>query len=294
MYERIMVPLDGSSAAEMVLPYAEEMVSKFNSELCLVSVAEPTSAESDHLFRTYLQAIHDKVRTALKDWGAKPGTPVNVEVRFGKPADEILTYVADKNISLLVMASRGRSGEGPWLLGNIASKVLRATTKPVLLVRKEAPAEGLQRKRLIKKILVPLDGSKVAEQIVPHAEGLATAMGGEVILFQAYESLGRMLSGEGFRVMSEEVNKRREEEAKAYIKSIAKPFREKGLTVLEVVASRDAAEEILGYAESSVVDIITMSTHGRSGIKRWVFGSVTDKVLHAGDMPVLVVRAAEQ
>jgi len=295
MYERIMVPLDGSNAAEMVLPYAEEMGSKFNSEIALVSVAEPTPAESDHLFRAYLQTIQEKVRTELKDRGAEPGTPVSAEVLLGKPADEILTYAADKNMSLIVMASRGRSGEGPWLLGNIAAKVLRATTKPVLLVRTKAPVEAFQRKGLIKRILVPLDGSKVAEQSVPHAEELARVMGGELILFQVYESLARMMSGEAFRASSDEeikeANKRREEEAKAYLKSIAGPFREKGLTVSEVVASGDPAEEILDYAASSAVDIITMSTHGRSGIKRWVFGSVTDKVLHAGDMPVLVVRA---
>jgi nucleotide-binding universal stress UspA family protein len=295
MYERIMVPLDGSNAAERVLPYAEEMVSKFSSEIALVSVAEPSPADSDHLFRAYLQTIQEKVRTELRDWGAKPGTPVNVEVLVGKPADEILTYAENKNVSLVVMASRGRSGEGPWLLGNIAAKVLRATTKPVLLVRTKAPAEGLQRKGLIKRILVPLDGSKVAEQIVLHAEGLAKVMAAELILFQAYESLGRTMSGEGFRVMPEkevnEENKRREEEAKAYLEAIAKPFRERGLAVSEAVASGDPAEKILDYAESSAVDIITMSTHGRSGIKRWVFGSVTDKVLHAGDMPVLVVRA---
>jgi nucleotide-binding universal stress UspA family protein len=96
--------------------------------------------------------------------------------------------------------------------------------------------------------------------------------------------------------MSEEeirkVNKRREEDVKAYLKTIAGPFREKGLTVSEVAASGNPPEAILDYAESKAVDIITMSTHGLSGIKRWVFGSVTDKVLHAGDMPVLVARAA--
>lgn len=297
MYRRIMVPLDGSNAAEMVLPYAEEMATKFNSEIVLVSVAEPSPAESDHLFRAYLSTIQEKVRTELRDWGARDETRVDVEVLVGKPADQILTHAADKNVSLVVMASRGRSDEGPWLLGNIAAKVLRATTKPVLLVRKEAPAEGLRRKGLIRRILVPLDGSKVAEHIVPHAEELAKVMGGELILFQAYESLLRMMSGEAFRSMSEEevkeVNKRREEEAKGYLKTMAGLFREKGLTVSEVVASGNPADVILDYAESSAVDMITMSTHGLSGIKRWVFGSVTDKVLHAGDMPVLVVRATE-
>jgi nucleotide-binding universal stress UspA family protein len=298
MYERIMVPLDGSNAAEMVLPYAEEIAIKFNSEIALVSVAEPTPAESDHLFRAYLKTIQEKVRTELGNWGAKPGTPVTVEVLAGKPAQEILSYAADKSVSLVVMASRGTSGEGPWLLGNIAAKVLRATTKPVLLVRKEAPAEGLQRKGLIKRILVPLDGSKVAEQIVPHAEELARCMGAELILFQTYESFLGVISGEAMVTMSaeeiKEANKHREEDAKAYLRTIAGTLREMGLTVSEVVVPGDPADVILSYAESNAVDIITMSTHGLSGLKRWVFGSVTDKVLHAGDMPVLVVRAAEQ
>ena len=298
MYERIMVPLDGSNAAEMVLPYAEEIATKFNSEIALVSVAEPTPVESDHLFRAYLKTIQEKVRTELGNWGAKPGTPVTIAVLAGKPAQEILSYAADKNVSLVVMASRGTSGEGPWLLGNIAAKVLRATTKPVLLVRKEAPAEGLQRKGLIKRILVPLDGSKVAEQIVPHAEELARCMGAELILFQAYESFLGVISGEAMVTMSaeeiKEANRHREEDAKAYLRTIAGTLREMGLTVSEVVVPGDPADVILSYAESNAVDMISMSTHGLSGLKRWVFGSVTDKVLHAGDMPVLVVRAAGQ
>jgi nucleotide-binding universal stress UspA family protein len=223
---------------------------------------------------------------------------VTIEVLAGKPAQEILSYAADKNVSLVVMASRGTSGEGPWLLGNIAAKVLRATTKPVLLVRKEAPAEDLQRKGLIKRILVPLDGSKVAEQIVPHAEELARGMGAELILFQAYESFLGVISGEAMVTMSaeeiKEANKHREEDAKAYLRTIAGTLREMGLTVSEVVVPGDPADVILSYAESNAVDIISMSTHGLSGLKRWVFGSVTDKVLHAGDMPVLVVRAAGQ
>jgi len=282
----------------MVVPYAEEIATKFNSEIALVSVAEPTPAESDHLFRAYLKTIQEKVRTELGNWGAKPGTPVTIEVLAGKPAQEILSYAADKNVSLVVMASRGTSGEGPWLLGNIAAKVLRATTKPVLLVRKEAPAEGLQRKGLIKRILVPLDGSKVAEQIVPHAEELARCMGAELILFQAYESFLGVISGEAMVTMSaeeiKEANRHREEDAKAYLRTIAGTLREMGLTVSEVVVPGDPADVILSYAESNAVDMISMSTHGLSGLKRWVFGSVTDKVLHAGDMPVLVVRAAGQ
>jgi len=121
-------------------------------------------------------------------------------------------------------------------------------------------------------------------------------MGGHVILFQAHEPFSGVMSGEALGAMSEEeikeVNKRRDDDAEGYLKAMAGPLRQRGLTVSEVVASGNPADAILDYAESRAVDIITMSTHGLSGIKRWVFGSVTDKVLHAGDMPVLVVRAA--
>jgi nucleotide-binding universal stress UspA family protein len=253
-------------------------------------------AKSAHLFRAYLHAIQEKVKVELSDWGAKPGTRVSAEILVGKPAEEISTYAAGRNVTLLVMAARGRSGEGPWLLSHIVPKVLRATTKPVLLVRKEAPREGLHRKGLIKRILVPLDGSKAGEQIIPHAVEVATVTGAEVTLLRAYKSLMRPISVEFYTMPEEEVrkiNKHREEEAKGYLKSIAGPFREKGLTVSEVTASGNPVDVILDYAESNAVDILTMSTHGLSGIKRWILGRVSEKVLHAGDMPVLVARGAE-
>ena len=295
MYEKIMVPLDGSNAAEMVVPYAEEIATKFNSEIALVSVAEPTPAESDHLFRAYLKTIQEKVRTELGNWGAKPGTPVTIEVLAGKPAQEILSYAADKNVSLVVMASRGTSGEGPWLLGNIAAKVLRATTKPVLLVRREAPAEGLQRKKLINRIMVPLDGSKVAERVILHAEVLAKSLGGKLLLFHSVELMRATYNPEASVIPKStirEENKRRKESSEQYLDLVAKGLQERGHSVSKYVKTGAPPEQILDFAGANSVDLIAMSTHGRSGVSRWVLGSVTDKVLHAGDVPVLVVRAA--
>ena len=293
-YERIMVPLDGSNAAEMALPYAEQIATKFHSEITLVCVAQPSMAKSDHLFRAYLHAIQEKVKVELSDWGAKPGTRVSAEIVAGNPAEVISTCAASKNVSLVVVAGRSRSGEGLWLLGHIVPKVLRETSRPVLLVRKEATREGLHRKGLIKKILVPLDGSKAGEQIIPHAVEVAKVTGAEVTLFRAYKLLMRPISVEFYTMPEEEVgkiNKHREEEARGYLKSIAGTFREKGLTVSEVTATGNPADVILDYAESNAVDILTMSTHGLSAIKRWIFRRVSDRVLHAGDMPVLFARA---
>jgi nucleotide-binding universal stress UspA family protein len=196
------------------------------------------------------------------------------------------------------MASRGRSGLGPWLLGNIAAKVLRATEKPVLLVRAPAGDSALPEKRLLRKILVPLDGSDLGETTLSHAEALAKNLGAEIVLLRALEP-PRPLEGEGaytgkkLHFRSKEETERRKAAAMEYLDAVGRPLREKGLKVSRAVLSGLAAEEIIDYARDNGIDLIAMSSHGRSGIGRWVFGSVTDKVVHAGDTPVLVVRAAK-
>lgn len=297
MYEKLMVPLDGSNAAEKVLPYAEEMAAKFDSEVALVSVAQPMPVETDPLFRAYLHTIREKLRAELSYWGARTGTRINVEVLVGRPAEQLMAYAAEKNVSLVVMASRGKIGGGPWRLGNIAAKVLRATVKPVLLVRAEAPLEALQQKSLIQRILVPLDGSETAEQIIPYAESMAKSLRGKLLLFQAVEPMRATHNPEASVISKRTVateNNRRKASAEQYIDRVAKRLRGRGYPVSKHVAVGSPAEQILDFAEVNPVDVIAMTTHGRSGISRWVLGSVTDKVLHAGDTPVLVVRATER
>jgi nucleotide-binding universal stress UspA family protein len=296
MYEKILVPLDGSSAAEMALPYAEEIAAKQGAEIILASVSELGAVEADPLYRSYLERIVEQIERQLKDWGAKEGAKVKSEVLLGTPASEILRYADEKNVSLITMASRGRSSRGPWLLGNIAAKVLRATGKPVLLIRAPADKVTLQQKNLIKKILVPLDGSKMSEVAIPYAEALAQALGAEMVLFQAFVTPTFVGTYEG-RSMSPAEFKKREEQVRAsmmdYLDHLGRGFQEKGVRTLNVVREGSAADQILEYAEKNGIDLVAMSTHGRSGIGRWVFGSVTDKVLHSGDVAVLTVRATK-
>ena len=297
MYTRILVPLDGSAAAENALPYAEEIAAKHGAEIILASVSERPAVETDHLYHSYLEHIAERVQHRLKDWGAKEGAKVKSEVLLGTPAGEILRYADENNVSLVTMASRGHSSRGPWLLGNIAAKVLRATGKPVLLVRAPADKATLQEKRLVKRILVPLDGSKLGEVAIPYAEALAQALGAELVLFQAlitpasqvgyYE--GRSMSPAEFQELEEKISA----SAMDYLDGLGKASKAKGLRPLSVVREGSAPEQILEYAETNRIDLIAMSTHGRSGIGRWVWGSVTDKVLHAGDTAVLTVRATK-
>lgn len=299
MYEKIMVTLDGSKQAEMVLPYAEEIAIKLGSKITLVSVSESAAADTEHLYHSYLLPAIERVQKQLEDWGAGKEAKVESKVLTGKAATEILRYADENKISLIAMTSRGSSVKGPWLLGNIATKVLRATSKPVLLVRAPAGDAALQQKRLVKRILVPLDGSSVGETAIPYAEALAKPLGAELILFQVLEPAAEAVAWTGTyesrAIPPKPVDAGGgKSHAIAYLESVGSPLKGKGLSVSTATALGQPANQIIDYAKDKAIDLIAMSTHGRSGIGRWVFGSIADKVLHSGDTAVLVVRAAKE
>ena len=292
MHEVILVPLDGSDAAEIALPYAEEIATKLGGEIALVSVFESPATDADHLYRSYLERITELVQNQLKDYGAKKEVKVQSKVLLGSPAEQILRYADESNASLITMASRGASGQGPWLLGNIAAKVLRATRRPVLLLRTPASDAALQQKRLVKRVLVPLDGSTVGEAAIPCTEALAQAWGAALVLFQVVEPVTHWanMGVDASYYVAEDVESRKAS-AIAYLDGMGKSLKERGLSTSSAIGMGPSADEIINYAEANAIDIIAMSTHGRSGVGRWVFGSVTDKVLHAGDTAILVVQA---
>lgn len=151
---------------------------------------------------------------------------------------------------------------------------------------------------MYEKILVPLDGSQVGEAALPHVEELVAKLSpktkAEVIILQVISSLTHyVIAGEAsvqVPYSSKEIAqlKRR---ARSYLDKIADRLKKAGATVHTKVTTGNAAEEILRVAGENKVDLVAMSTHGRHGLSRWAFGSVTDKVLRAGVLPVLVVRA---
>lgn len=145
---------------------------------------------------------------------------------------------------------------------------------------------------MYKRILVTLDGSEVAEEVIPYALDIGEKMGSEVVLLrvsppvQVLEEDGKIIS-----TIDQEME-RVAADYNQYLNRIAFQFRAKGLKVLTAVRFGDAAEEIVEYAKENGVDLIAMCTHGRSGIRRWVYGSVADRVLRAASTPVLLVRAS--
>lgn len=294
MYERLLVPLDGSTSAQMVLPYVVEIAARHNSEIMLVSVSESKATDVDFLYRSYLEHTSEEMRSKLDYYGAKK-VKVHDHVLLGRPADEILRYAEDSDANLIIMASRGATSHGPWLLGNIAAKVLWAAKRPVLLIKSPARGEAIERKSVLQRILLPLDGSRIGEAAIPAAEALARPLAAQLVLFQALEPVYQVSAVPELNnpLIVLPVDEKMKAAARAYLDGVGKLLRNRGLAVTIIIEEGQPAERILDYAKSNAIDLIAMSTHGRSGIGRWVFGSVTDKVLHAGDTAVLVVRATQ-
>jgi nucleotide-binding universal stress UspA family protein len=290
MFETILVPLDGSENAEIVFPYCADLAAKFASTVILVTVSEAATVDIDHLYRTYLEHATGKMRQYLKGSMVHETVPLESEVLFGDPAREILRIAEDKDARLILLASHGTSVEGPWLLGHIAAKVLRATKRPVMLIRARAPEAALEQRRLLRRILVPLDGSEIGEAALSYALALAKKTAAEIALLEVFEPVkGVGATGISYRIPDDESVRK---SLLSYLDHVAGPIRNEGLEVSTTVLFGKAADNIVEYAERNGIDLVAVSAHGRSGLGRWVFGSVTDKILHTGNVALLVAHAA--
>jgi len=291
MYERILVPLDGSGLAEVALPYAEELAGRLGSEVALIYVSESAEVPRQYIHQFYLQKISEAIKEgAERTPGKSVAKAIKVEsaVLVGHPGEEIVDYAEKEDISLIVMATHGRSGIRRWALGSVADKVVRSTKRPVLLIRAKGARPEVGEKGILNKVLVPLDGSKESEAVIPYIEELASKLEAEVVLLHILAPDYLFYQAE--RVWQRESGRA---SAKRYIGKVAAQLKRKGIAakaeLIEVTAGT-VAEEIIGFADEIVADLVAMSTHGRSGVGRWVFGSVADRVLRGGNTPILLVR----
>lgn len=149
---------------------------------------------------------------------------------------------------------------------------------------------------MYKEILVTLDGSKLAEAAIPHARELAKAFDADITLLSIIEPIGiSPQPGVVGPVVSVAMNIEEEvENTGQYLEDIANQLEAEGLEVKRIVREGDPASQICDYAHENDIDLIVMSTHGRSGIQRWVYGSVADRVLRNAEVPVLLIRAQRQ
>jgi nucleotide-binding universal stress UspA family protein len=300
MFTRILTALDGSKTAEKVLPYARFLAGSLNLPvelLAVVDIVEMATHMSADRARYLDTMIEDSVRNSeqyLRGIARTFPSGTKCTVEKGKAEQIIIeTAAADKG-RLITMATHGRSGINRWLLGSIAEKVLRGATNPLLLVRATDEAKA-DRVATLKSIVVPLDGSELAESVLPTVVELAKILKLQVILFRAYSiPYSAYSSAEGYYAVDyEELLKAMREEAVDYLEKKTEAVKRLGIDKVSCVAKEGfAADEIISLSRKPPDNLIAMCTHGRSGVKRWVLGSVTETVVRHSADPVLVIRAS--
>jgi nucleotide-binding universal stress UspA family protein len=290
MIQTILVPLDGSALAESILPAVQQIARLSGATLRLIHVAEPVrgrpadAASREQAVRQYLASVAQRL--------TGEGLTVTTDMLAGDPAESIIQ--AGQSVELIAMGTHGRSGIGRWVYGSVADKVLRGATVPVLLVR--ARAEGPVAGEAPAAIVVPLDGSDLAEHALPLAALLSRAGGVTLTLVQSvYWSelgvAGGFPDGYGTLMSAEIAIEAAEEGAHAYLDEVVAKLSAQGATVQPIISHAPAADAILDAVETSHAGLIVMTTHGRGGLGRFVYGSVADRVLRAATVPVLLVRA---
>ncbi|MFQ5960094.1 MAG: universal stress protein [Candidatus Methylomirabilales bacterium] len=307
MYRRILVPLDGSELAEQVLPYVRILGKSLPARIELLRVFEPVSPSlADPAHGLYLHRIITSVRTQMQDYLdsvaaslRKDGLTVSTIVHEGNPAPSIVQESETVPDTMVAMCTHGRSGITRWVLGSTTDKVLHATSHPILIVRVRHQ-QGDRAKVKLRSLLVPLDGSTIAEQALPHAVALATALGLNIILLKVTQSAEEYpLPASDFAgyplARIEGLIEQRDAEAQEYLETVCERLREQGLASVE-------GRVVHGHPGGTIIDLsreiphcmVAMTTHGVSGIDRWIRGSVADRVVRHSTDPVLVIRATKE
>ncbi len=284
---RILVPLDGSALAERALPIAERLARATGATLALARVVPTTTwafAVPDGLTPpdAYQQLLEGEERVAieyLEHLAERLRTGrlnVQIFVLRGEPATTIIDLEQRVQAAYVVMATHGRSGMARFALGSVADRLVRGGHAPVLLVR---PFGTEQYGERMERVLVPLDGSPLAELALPALMPLVGRVIHQITLAQVVDA-DTHCTDEASR-------------ARGYLEDLRarleKQLADRGCTVRCAVLRGAAAEEIVQVAQQDC-DLITMTTRGHSGARRWAFGSVADRVLHGTYVPLLLIH----
>jgi nucleotide-binding universal stress UspA family protein len=289
---KVYVPLDGSTLSKQAVNVGEMLTRACGGTLHLIHILEESAASESRPPR----AIADRqiAERYLNGLVAKLPDDIDADTRIirGNATEELLRISRENPDAIIAMSTHGRGGLGRLMFGSVADKVLRGAASPVALVRNSGQETSTQ----LRTVLVPLDGSPLAEEALPLAEQLARATDATISLVRVTETFwdSTLLVDvpEAAYLSPEQVNDYEAQalaDARAYLNDIATDLRAKGLRVVWEVRIGRPAEEITRVAETTTADLILISTHGRGGLRRWALGSVTNELLHRGTTPILAI-----
>lgn len=304
MFKRILVPLDGSELSEWALQPAVRLARAAGGEIILlqslipIDVTVPTI--TNEYIRMWPEYSREQMRTNIREYLVsvqqkyhKPGVRWQILDVEGDAAGEIVDTATAENADLIVMSTHGWSGVRKWALGSVTERVLHNVTCPVLAVRSP---------QTIKRLAVTLDGSQLAEQVVRPALALAAGLSARVTLLRVNEPLpaGGVLGAHGpaiefdWTITGKDrkygMVQQRQAQSELYLEEIARRYARDDVVVHSIVVDGPPVDKILECADLHGIDLIAMSTHGRTGLRRWLYGSVTAKVMRGFEGHMLIVR----
>ena len=271
--------LDGSDYAAQALPVAQFICKTTGARLTLLSASHGYQPEGKERAQaeSYLSAAAEKMQ--------KAGIQVSYTVRLGSPAAATQELVVEQGIDLVIVTTRGRSGENNWLRGGMSNKLVHLLDIPILLVQvfESGPPEAPH----LGRILVALDGSVFAEQLLPYARLLGKQFDCELMLI----SVPAVPQGEKYRApvsVIHAIRKQAETSMRKYLASVAESLRAEGLIVRTVVTGSYPARSIVDVGKREGVDLIMVSSQGRGGLDLLLMGSVAQRVVQLTDSPVFI------
>lgn len=293
----VVLPLDGSALSERARPFAIAVASERKAPLALLAVVDPYQASALGLASAAGAVLYDvDVPDAILDVKryleaqvaacerAVPGLAVTAYVQVGDAAREILEATAQLRGQLVVMTTHGRGGIDRWIRGSVAERIVSEGTVPVMLVRPwDHAVRPVTPEAPGRRVLVPLDGTPLAEEAIDEAIRLAGP--GEVLLVRDVVPVRDDWS------FNPGVQLALNAQAEAYLEVVAARVRAaRGRARTAILTRPDVTEAICGLVTLESIDVIALATHGRGTIGRWLHGSVSDELARRAPVPVVLVH----
>ncbi|MFC1870880.1 universal stress protein [Chloroflexota bacterium] len=296
MYERVLAPMDSSKVAEAVLPYVEELAGHVKSEVTLLHVCSSTEEAHRAVHESYLGIICEGVKRDIKErYPLKKGESIKIKPKtlVGKPADEIINFARENEFSLIVMATHPRSGIMHRTVGQVADSVLQKVNVPALLVTTANPHLEPGPRQLLDKIVVPLDGTKRGEAVLPYITELARKTWTQITLLRVIDPSQQVHTVGGLdhvRFTNQQIVSM-ETRAQEYLKEISRTLDDTKAFIKHEVRVGNNAKEILNLARETDARLIAISAHHYPRFKFLVSSSTTQQIMQTTDIPLFLVSA---
>jgi len=295
--EHILMPVDFSTASRRGVAFAAGFAARFHATMRLLHVVEmPTLPQWGYARIPMREAklqrhAHEKLRQFTNECDLPAEVLEQTEVRVGSVASEICASALEQSVDLITMPAHGPNGFIRFFVGSVTESVARCAPCPVLVMRNRMLKMQKSRKDFdIKRIIVPTDFSDESKKAFPYATALAQKFGATIALLYVVPT-HLALSIEQLGLVLEE--ERLKERARKELPRFRQAELDAKIQVSTMVREGGPAHEICRAAEIAPAGLIIMSTHGHTGFKRFMLGSVTARVLRHAPCPVLVVRERE-